>query len=67
VNECRQCGKIGYGMKRGWTMAMYCSKRCEINGVEELHASMPGCSGRWMPDHTRREIDQRWEDEERKP
>lgn len=67
MKTCAQCGKTAYEMKRGWTQALYCSKRCEINGVEILHASMPNCRGRWMPDHIRREIDRRWENEENKP
>lgn len=57
--HCIECGKKG-GLKRGWTMAMYCSERCEKAGVSALHSTMPGCGSPWMPEYIKREIAARW-------
>ena len=65
ASECRQCGKTGVRLKRGWTMALYCSEHCELSGVAAVHDSMPGGPSPyalWVPDHIRREIRDRWED-----
>lgn len=66
-NICVECGNRG--LKRGWTMAWYCSEQCERKGVEACHRSMPGGGGNCVqtPWHTIREIRQRWEGVEVKP
>ena len=62
---CRFCGNTG-DLKRGWTMALYCSERCERISVSDLHQSMPGTgplpSLGWVPSHISREISERWEE-----
>lgn len=63
MNKCIQCGNTR-DLRRGWTMAMYCSKRCEVEGVSGVHGSMPGCGKPWLPLHIEREIDERWKDKE---
>lgn len=63
MSTCIECGKSG-GLRRGWTMALYCSKRCEIKGVSHVHGTMPGCGSAWLPLHIEREINDRWQDKE---
>lgn len=63
--KCAECNETK-GLKRGWTLCWYCSERCEKIGVAACHASMPGGlvpnHPLWMPDHIRREIEDRWRD-----
>ena len=58
--KCNCCGRKA--SKRGWDNAPYCSESCERSGVSDLHGSMPGCTGNWLPIHVNREISNRWKD-----
>jgi len=60
---CSVCGREGE-LKRGWTMALYCSEKCERRAVCRLHERMPG-AGRlsyagWLPSHIATDITARW-------
>lgn len=66
MTPCDNCGTPHglHELKRGWTMALYCSARCERNAVSALHAAMPGNRlphQGYVPDNIAREIQQRWE------
>jgi len=58
MDNCRCCGRKS--KKRGWDNNPYCSEICEREVVGSLHGSMPGCRGKWMPQHVSTEISKRW-------